>query len=91
MWMLLCTIAVYPEKKGKSHPAIQRLFLFHADVFDFLRPGEHDKQLYDHILEAQQQQSLHRRSVFGMIQIYIDFHNTWLTTRQYPCSNGILP
>ena len=55
---------------GKSHPAIQRLFPFHADVFGSLRPGEHDKQLYDHILEVQQQQSLHRRSVFGMVQIY---------------------
>ncbi len=25
---------------GKSHPAIQRLFPFHADVFGSLRPGD---------------------------------------------------
>ena len=55
---------------GKQHPAIQLLFPFHADMFGSLRPGGHDKQLYDHILEVQHQQSLHRRSVFGMVQIY---------------------
>ena len=55
---------------GLSHPAIQRLLPFHADFFGSLRTGEHNKQLYDHILDVQQQQSLHRRSVFGMVHIY---------------------
>ena len=55
---------------GLSHSAIQRLLPFHADVFGSLRPGEHNKQLYDHILDVQQQHSLHRRSVFGMVHIY---------------------
>ena len=27
----------------KNHPDIQKLLAFHFDVFDFLRPGEHDK------------------------------------------------
>ena len=55
---------------GLSHPNIQKLLPFHADVFGSLRAGEHDKQLYGHILEVQQQQSLHRRSVFGMVDVY---------------------
>ena len=55
---------------GLSHPNIQKLLPFHADVFGSLRAGEHDNQLYGHILEVQQQQSLHRRSVFGMVDVY---------------------
>ena len=54
---------------GLSHSAIQRLLPFHADVFGSLRPGEHNKQLYDHILDVQQQHSLHRCSMFGMSRI----------------------
>ncbi len=42
---------------GKSHPDIQRLLPFHFDVFGSLRPGEHDKQLYGHILDVQPQHS----------------------------------
>jgi len=55
---------------GKSHPDIQRLLPFHFDVFGSLRPGEHDKQLYGHILDVQQQHSLHSRSIFGMVYVY---------------------
>jgi len=36
-----------------SHPNIQKFLSFHADVFGSLRAGEHDKQLYGHILEVQ--------------------------------------
>ena len=61
---------LYKRVLGKSHPNIQKLLPFHADVFGSLRPGEHDKQLYGHILEVQQQHSLHRRSVFGMVDVY---------------------
>ena len=61
---------LYKRVLSKSHPAIQRLFPFHADVFGSLRPGERNKHLYDHILDVQQQHSLHRRSVFGMVHIY---------------------
>ena len=35
---------------GLSHPNIQKLLPFHEDVFGSLRAGEHDKQLYGHIL-----------------------------------------
>ena len=55
---------------GKNHPDIQRLLPFHFDVFGSLRPGEHDKQLYGHILDVQQQHSLHSRSIFGMVYVY---------------------
>ena len=38
---------------GKCHPIFQELLPFHQDYFGSLRPREHNKQLYDHILEIQ--------------------------------------
>ena len=55
---------------GKSHPIFQKLLPFHADVFGSLRPGEHNRQLYGHILDVQFQHSLHSRSVFGIVYVY---------------------
>ncbi len=59
---------------GKSHPDIQKLLPFHFDVFGSLRPGEHDKQLYGHIMDVQQQHSLHSRSIFGMAYLLSLLH-----------------
>ena len=55
---------------GKCHPVFQKLFPFHADVFGSLRPNEHDKQLYGHIIEVHYQHALHNRSIFGMVYVY---------------------
>ena len=55
---------------GKAHPIFQELLPFHVDVFNYLRPREHSKQLYCHILEVQRQQVLHQRSIFGMVKVY---------------------
>ena len=51
----------------------QRLLPFFNDVFDYPRPGGHDKQLYGHVLDVHFQIELYKRSVFGMV----DVHN-WL-------------
>ncbi len=53
-----------------SHPIFQNLFPFHADVFGSLRPDEHNKQLYGHILDVTFQHALHSRSIFGMVYVY---------------------
>ena len=55
---------------GKCHPIFQKLLPFHSDVFGWIRAEEHNKQLYNHILEVHYQQALHRRSVFGMVTQY---------------------
>jgi hypothetical protein len=55
---------------GKAHPIFQRLLPFHRDVFGSLRPAEHDRQLYGHILEVHRQYSLHDRSIFSMVYVY---------------------
>ena len=55
---------------GKAHPIFQRLLPFHRDVFGSLRPGEHDKQLYGHILDVERQHSLHDRSIFASVYVY---------------------
>jgi len=55
---------------GLSHPVFQDLLPYHVDVFGSLRPGEHDKQLYGHILNVQYQQALHGRSIFSMVYVY---------------------
>ena len=55
---------------GKAHPVFQDLLPFHADVFGNLRANEHNKQLYGHICEVHFQQSLHLRSIFGMVHVY---------------------
>ena len=55
---------------GEAHPIFQKLLPFHADIFNYLRPREHSKQLYCHILEVQRQQALHQRSIFGMVKVY---------------------
>ena len=54
---------------GISHPIFQKLLPFHADVFGSLRPGEHNRQLYGHILDVRLQHSLHSRSVFGIVYV----------------------
>ena len=55
---------------GLSHPVFQDLLPYHVDVFGSLRPGEHDKQLYGHILNIQYQQALYGRSIFPMVYVY---------------------
>ena len=55
---------------GKAHPIFQKLLPFHADVFGSLRPAEHSKQLYGHILDVNFQHNLHERSIFGMVYVY---------------------
>ena len=55
---------------GKCHPVFQKLLPFHVDVFGSLRPREHSRQLYGHILEVRNQHSLHSRSIFGMVYEY---------------------
>ena len=55
---------------GISHPIFFELLPFHADVFGSLRTGEHNKQLYGHILEVQFQHALHFRSIFAMVYVY---------------------
>ena len=55
---------------GLSHSVFQDLLPYHADVFGSLRPGEHDKQLYGHILNVQFQHALHNRSIFAMVYVY---------------------
>ena len=57
---------------GKAHPIFQKLLPFFFDVFGFLRPEEHNKQLYGHFLEVHFQQALHFRSIFGMASVYND-------------------
>ena len=55
---------------GKCHPIFQRLLPFHRDIFGSLRPAEHDRQLYGHIMEVDRQQNLHDRSIFAMVYVY---------------------
>ena len=55
---------------GKTHPIFQSLLPFHADVFGNLRQGEHNRQLYGHILDVHFQHALHSRSIFGMVYVY---------------------
>ena len=55
---------------GKGHPIFQRLLPFHRDVFGSLRPAEHNRQLYGHILEVNRQYNLHDRSIFSMVYVY---------------------
>ena len=55
---------------GKCHPIFQKLLPFHADVFGSLRPNEHNKQLYGHVLDVHFQHALHSRSIFGMVYVY---------------------
>ena len=55
---------------GKAHPVFERLLPFHIDCFDRLRPGEHNRQLYNHFLKVHFQHSLFNRSVFGMVHVY---------------------
>ena len=55
---------------GLSHPVFQDLLSYHADVLGSLRPGEHDKQLYGHILNVQFQHALLYRSIFAMVYVY---------------------
>ena len=55
---------------GKSHPIFQRLLPFHRDIFGSLRPAEHDRQLYGHIMNVDRQQALHDRSIFAMVYVY---------------------
>ena len=55
---------------GKSHPVFEKILPFFVQIFGELRPGEHNKQLYNHFLETQYQPQLFRRSIFGMVHIY---------------------
>ena len=58
---------------GKCHPIFMKLLHFHVDIFGTLRPGEHTRQLYGHLLEVQYQHGLHFRSVFAMVYVYNRF------------------
>jgi hypothetical protein len=64
-------VAAIIEKKilGNAHPVYQSLLPFFTDVFGYPRQG-HNKQLYGHILEAQFQLQLFKRSIFGMVDVY---------------------
>ena len=55
---------------GKCHPVFQKLLPFHFQVFGRLRPNEHNKQLYGHVLDVENQHALHSRSIFGMVYVY---------------------
>ena len=55
---------------GRCHPMFQRLFPFHVDVCADPAQGVHNKILYNHFKEVVFQQSLHSRSIFGMVYVY---------------------
>ena len=55
---------------GKAHPIFESLLPFHFDVFGNFRPGEHRKQLYNHICDMYFQPELFKRSIFNMVYSY---------------------
>jgi len=55
---------------GLSHPIFAELLPFHFDRFGSYRRGEHNRQLYGHIMEIQFQHALHFRSPFAMVYVY---------------------
>ena len=55
---------------GEAHSIYQRLMPFFQDGFGYLRPNEHNRQLYGHVLEIHYQRELYFRSIFGMILTY---------------------
>jgi len=60
---------IHKRVLGNAHPVYQSLLPFFTDVFGYPRQG-HNKQLYGHILEAQFQLQLFKRSIFGMVDVY---------------------
>ena len=54
---------------GLAHPIFDRLLPFHCESHG-ASTGSHTKQLYGHILQADFQLHLHKRSIFGMVHIY---------------------
>ena len=73
---------------GLSHHIFQRLLPFCCDVPGSYRQGNHDKQLYNHLQEANFQMSLFCRSIFAMTYVYnrlpqetVDCHNVTLFQR----------
>ena len=55
---------------GLSHPMFQTLLPFCSDVPGAWCPGDHNKQLYGHLPEANFQLALFCRSIFGMTYVY---------------------
>ena len=55
---------------GLSHPMFQTLLPFCSDVPGAWSPGDHNKQLYGHLPEANFQLALFCRSIFGMTYVY---------------------
>ena len=75
----ICVLGLLHKRVlGKAHPVFQDLLPFHADLFGELRPGEHNKQFYGHILDVHFQHALHSRSIFGMVYVHNRLHKTWL-------------
>ena len=74
---------------GKVHPVFHRLLPFHADVFGSLRPGEHNKQLYGHILDVHFQHAMHCRSVFGMVYVNNNLPQEVVDSTSVPIFSGV--